>query len=95
MWCQECKLYYWIKFKKLYLLINHKQWKIQCKCEYKSKQQLILKSDKRFDKTLIVPFTAKMWCYDYIIVVYVLKVYVKNLSIICRQMFLLFNFNNF
>ena len=25
MWCKECKLYYLIKVKKLWLSINHKQ----------------------------------------------------------------------
>ena len=94
MWCRECKWYYWLKIKKLYLLVNHKHKKIQRKSDFKSKSELILKPDKRFDKTFISACTPKRWCCGYITVVNVLKVCVKNLSITCPEISLLFNFNN-
>ena len=51
-----------------------------------------MKSDSSFAKTFIVPYTPESCCYGYITVVYVLRVYVRNVSIIGRYMFLVFSF---
>ena len=53
-----------------------------------------LYTDNHFTKTLIVTYTPKKKCYGYIIVVSVLTVYMKNVSIICQCIFLLFNFDH-
>ena len=51
------------------------------------------KSDNSFAKTFIAPYTPKRCCcYGSITVVNVLKVYVRNVSLIGRYIFLLFSF---
>ena len=62
--------------------VNHKGYKIQRKNKYKSRQDQILKSDNSFAKSFIAPYTPKKCCYSYITVVYVFRVYVRNVSII-------------
>ena len=59
-----------------------------------SPKEIDLYADDNLTKTLIAICTPKKWCYVYVILVYILTVYVKNVSIICLYTFLLFNFNN-
>ena len=55
-----------------------------------SRQEQILKSDNSFAKIFIAPYTPKRCCYGYITVVYALRVYVRNVSIIGRYLFSVF-----
>ena len=54
-----------------------------------------VRADNGFTKTFITPCTPKRWCYGFTAVVDVLTVYAKNVSLICRYVSLLLNFNNF
>ena len=54
-----------------------------------------VRADNGFTKTFITPCTPKRWCYGFTAVVDVLNVYVKNVSLICRYISALFNFDNF
>ena len=63
--------------------------------EYKSTKEQILYKHNGFPKTFITPCTRKKLRDGFTAVVDVLTVYVKNVSLICRYISLLFNFNNF
>ena len=63
--------------------------------ENKSRSEQIFYKDNGFTKTFITPCTPKSWYYGFTAVVYVLTVYAKNVSLICRYVSLLLNFNNF
>ena len=63
--------------------------------EYKSTKEQILYKHNGFPKTFITPCIRKRLRDGFTGVVDVLTVYVKNVSLICRYISLLFNFNNF
>ena len=63
--------------------------------EYKSTKEQILYKHNGFPKTFIAPCTRKKLRDGFTAVVDVLTVYVKNVSLICRYISVLFNFNNF
>ena len=48
-----------------------------------SRKETDLYADNNLTKTFIAICTPKRWCYDYVILVCVLTVSVKNISIIC------------
>ena len=53
-----------------------------------------LYADDNLTKTFIAICTPNRWCYVYVIIVYVLTVYVKNVSTIRLYISLWFSFNN-
>ena len=59
-----------------------------------STKETDLYADNNLTKIFIAICTPKRSCYVYVILVYVLTVYVKNVSIICLYTYLLFKFNN-
>ena len=59
-----------------------------------SVKQRDLYADNNLSKTFIAICTPKRWCYVYVILVYVRRVYVKNVSTIRLYTSLLFSINN-